>query len=962
MRINKNKIIETARKYTLKGQIDKAIKEWQKIAADSTGDGSVHNTIGDLHLKTGNTEDAITAFKQAADIFKETGFILKTIAVYKKIIKLDSSLIDIYLQLGDLNAERDLKTNAVENYLAAISFYSKANNTKESIHVYKKIINMDPDNLKIRFQFSEMCLNEGLHLEATDEYINIAQKFMDMSQPEKAEKMYDKILSYDKDNERVLSFRKAMVSEAISTTDDKEVDESDRISTLQARGQKYYAKEEWDKAEAIFEQLVKEEPEQNIHYEKLGYVYLNNKRPSDALEVFLHVIEDYMLTGNFQKIITISSDLLAQNPEEMSIREILAKGLANNGEPEKAFEEYKLLLEHYVNGNNKQEWRSLLAGIHEMPDEMLLRLRELVPDDSSLDEESEADKSSDDFDLEFDLETEEAQTDKSKSTMASDDVSEGLASESDSSSAEEDEPAPVGSKEDIPNYFTEADVYIKYGLATKAIEQMELVLSVDPQNIDAYRKIIDINKTEGLIDKAITHCLTLKKIYKSTGLSVEEIDAEIAQIDPDGTYTDMLQDDTPVIHVDMFADAISVEKNGEIDKLISGLDMVQDDETDQDEEDSVAVYELDTDEDYSINVDNHAQKNEQDKGALSPELEAMVDEADFYASQGLTNEAINLYEKILVQVPGDSRIRTNLETIKAGSKSDEGIATSKQHTDFDDLIYESYSTDLDDEPTQPDTEQPVQPSKAADDTPAAKEQQFPDEEFPTELAELNDNIDDIDKYVESEEVAATAGTGSKQKASDISDIEEEFYDLANFLDEELTESQENQGKTQSNSILNENKELLSVFNEFKKGVEKNFDAEDFETHYDLGIAYKEMGLLSEAVDEFNLSSKSPERVVDSLIMSAECHKMLGDIENAILQLETLMDKFPDELEKTVWARYDLAELYEQAGNSQKAYTLYLKVFNIDVNIKDVAKKVANLKKNFPGIGEDSTPKSKISYI
>jgi hypothetical protein len=64
--------------------------------------------------------------------------------------------------------------------------------------------------------------------------------------------------------------------------------------------------------------------------------------------------------------------------------------------------------------------------------------------------------------------------------------------------------------------------------------------------------------------------------------------------------------------------------------------------------------------------------------------------------------------------------------------------------------------------------------------------------------------------------------------------------------------------------------MSEVLREFKEGVEQNIPAGDFSSHYDLGITYKEMGLLDEAVLEFEKASKGPE-------MAAKAFEMLGRI-------------------------------------------------------------------------------------
>ena len=64
--------------------------------------------------------------------------------------------------------------------------------------------------------------------------------------------------------------------------------------------------------------------------------------------------------------------------------------------------------------------------------------------------------------------------------------------------------------------------------------------------------------------------------------------------------------------------------------------------------------------------------------------------------------------------------------------------------------------------------------------------------------------------------------------------------------------------------------LTDLFREFQKGVDKQLGKEDYETRYNLGIAYKEMGLVDEAVAEFQLAAKDENRLL-------ECASNAGDL-------------------------------------------------------------------------------------
>jgi len=99
--------------------------------------------------------------------------------------------------------------------------------------------------------------------------------------------------------------------------------------------------------------------------------------------------------------------------------------------------------------------------------------------------------------------------------------------------------------------------------------------------------------------------------------------------------------------------------------------------------------------------------------------------------------------------------------------------------------------------------------------------------------------------------------------------EQEFFNFAGDLQAEL--KQETTGTLEQPEIpagAGQDVPLEEIFREFKKGVEQQLSPEDYETHYNLGIAYKEMALVDEAIGEFQRAAKSPQHAV-------ECCSMLG---------------------------------------------------------------------------------------
>jgi tetratricopeptide (TPR) repeat protein len=171
---DKSSIILNAQRLTAKGEIDKAIEAWRTLIAETPNDGNIFNTVGDLYLKKNAKAQAIEAFLKAGTTFQDAGFALKTIAVYKKIIKLDPARMDVVLKLADVNAERGIVGNAVEDYLKVARHELKEGRVKSAIDVYRKIAALDQGNPTIGLKLAELCQKEGMLDAAREELTRVA--------------------------------------------------------------------------------------------------------------------------------------------------------------------------------------------------------------------------------------------------------------------------------------------------------------------------------------------------------------------------------------------------------------------------------------------------------------------------------------------------------------------------------------------------------------------------------------------------------------------------------------------------------------------------------------------------------------------------------------------------------------------------------------------------------------------
>lgn len=126
---------------------------------------------------------------------------------------------------------------------------------------------------------------------------------------------------------------------------------------------------------------------------------------------------------------------------------------------------------------------------------------------------------------------------------------------------------------------------------------------------------------------------------------------------------------------------------------------------------------------------------------------------------------------------------------------------------------------------------------------------------------------------------------------------------------------------------------------FKKG---DLDNEDAESHYSLGLAYKEMGLFDEAMGEFIVASRSRERKIDSLTLQGVCLREIGNLDKAVEMLsDTLQCKEISEDER-LGVQYEIALCHEASGNFKEARIMLTNIIAARPRFSDVATRLRNL--------------------
>jgi tetratricopeptide (TPR) repeat protein len=292
-------------------------------------------------------------------------------------------------------------------------------------------------------------------------------------------------------------------------------------------------------------------------------------------------------------------------------------------------------------------------------------------------------------------------------------------------------------------------------------------------------------------------------------------------------------------------------------------------------------------------------------------------EIDFYIQQELFDEARRKVDDLLVRFAGNPELESRRDRIEASSIASSAAAAAA-------------------------TPPPV-PAPAPAPTPFSPAALSRAEIESELLSAIPDDDDDLGIVMPTPPPPAAAAPAPQSTFSantvqedNLFADEEDFFDLAAELESELAEDEE------PISLSEEEQSLEEIFKEFKKGVEQQLDSEDYDTHYNLGIAYKEMGLIDEAIGEFQLASKDPKRAVECASMLGLCFLEKGMPQLAIKWYRKGLEMPEITEEEHVGLLYDLGAAYQEVGDTENAQKSFMEVYGMNSNYRDTVPRIKAL--------------------
>ncbi len=207
MAYNKTKHLSAAQKYLQQGKTPQAILEYQQILKNETKDQVTLMTLGDLFVRQGDTFQALEYFERLAKIFLNDGFTTKAIAIYKKVAKLAPEESRPLERLAELYVQQGVMSEARPLYLQLAEMQLKAGRQPQAAVLLRKLLEAEPDNLRVQIRLAELHLSMGQQKESIETFLSAMQRLNAQGDHVEGIRLADRVLQLDPSNQTAFQFK-----------------------------------------------------------------------------------------------------------------------------------------------------------------------------------------------------------------------------------------------------------------------------------------------------------------------------------------------------------------------------------------------------------------------------------------------------------------------------------------------------------------------------------------------------------------------------------------------------------------------------------------------------------------------------------------------------------------------------------------------------------------------------------
>src|SRR5882724_2870520 len=979
MAYNKSKNVEAAQKLLNQGKVAQAIAEYQQILKYEPRDQVTLMTIGELYIRQGETFQAIDYFERLAQIFVGDGFLTKAIAVYKRIAKLAPEEIRPLEKLADLYVQQGVMSEARPLFLQLAEIHLKNNRQPEAVALLKKLLMAEPDNLRIQVRLADLYQAMGQTREAVDAYIAASQRALARGDQAECEKLADKALKLDPANLAALIVKARVHSSQGNFTQAAEVLE--KVPDLEKGGEQaellldlYLKGLKWDQASDLALRTFDADPKNFGPAQKIVEALLESGQGDRAMAILDRTRIPMIDAGEHEVVGKLLNELAERLPGRIEPLEWLVEtygrtsdsfrlpdALAHLGDAlvvAKQYDRAKQVFEQLV--DREPESDPAKRKLNDVLRKMGLLGADTTPPVIEQHAAVElamppAPKVRPDF---------EPPAPEVKAAPVAPSV-----------------PVEAALDEDtlkfIAQSLTDVDLFASYGLTQKAIGLLEAILRRAPRHTPTLEKLLDFVLGAGDDRRTAELAAKLEQIHGETGdkrsserfgelrrrfqraagLSDEELAIAVPPAKP---AAPPIAEPEPM---DVAIPEIAAEPAPPVRTPVP--EAVQ----------TAPVAKAPPPPAEEIAVPAQAEVQEVD---LSDEWATLIEETQ---PSELPVQAPAPVAAKPVGTPARQTKPADVEEFQIGEEPAIVAADGAPAITSFELADAAPAVPLKAEPVPEKAAQKPAPPKPkevpaakAPPPPAAPEPEFELEQEYELVLEQESLVPAYDQRPPETPVAPPAPKPVAQNAappppSGSGFAPDQFLaDLANEIDQ-LGIGELSPGF--SGSMPNaqppaaakppaaaapaapsgESSPLKEVFDEFRAELgEMGAEEEDLETHYNLGIAFREMGLLEEAISEFQKVAKASDRG-RPFRYTMQCCTLLGlafmekgQPAIAAIWYERALQTPGNDPESTLALRYDLGVAQESAGEPEAALKSFSQVYAMNIDYRDVAERIAALQK------------------
>lgn len=198
--LNKDKLLEQAKLYADQGKLEKSLQEYQKVLQMDPKDLRLKLRVAELYVKLKKMTDAIRVYQEIATSYADDAFYLKAVTVYKNILRLNPSLLDVNRKLAELYEKMGLASDAIHQYQIVANMLEQKNMDADVLSVRQQIVTIAPDVAAHRIRLAEAYQLCGKDAEAINEYEILVKQIAETGKPDQLIELYEKILAHRPDN------------------------------------------------------------------------------------------------------------------------------------------------------------------------------------------------------------------------------------------------------------------------------------------------------------------------------------------------------------------------------------------------------------------------------------------------------------------------------------------------------------------------------------------------------------------------------------------------------------------------------------------------------------------------------------------------------------------------------------------------------------------------------------------